>query len=133
DTIKEKNCLTHNGWCFENIVYKKNLDINEYDNYDVICIDEGQFFDDIHDFCKDSISKGKDIYISALNGDFKQEPFENISKIIPLCSDIIKKNSKCTLCGDDAHFTKRMIDQSDKILIGDSNQYQARCYSCFDK
>lgn len=133
DNAKKNNSLTHNGWDFENIIYKDKLNIEDFYEYDIICIDEGQFFDDIYQFCKDALSNGKEIYISALNGDYKQEPFENISKIIPLCSKIISKHSQCILCGKKAFYTKRKIQDNRQILIGNESYYEPRCYKCLDK
>ena len=44
-------------------------------NYDVIGIDEGQFFPDLVEVCEELALMKKTVIISALNGDFRMEPF----------------------------------------------------------
>ena len=50
--------------------------------YDVIGIDEGQFFPDLVEICEELALLKKIVIIAALNGDFRMEPFPVISKII---------------------------------------------------
>ena len=45
--------------------------------YDVIGIDEGQFFPDLVEVCEELALLKKTIIIAALNGDFRMEPFPN--------------------------------------------------------
>ena len=44
-------------------------------NYDVIAIDEGQFFPDIVDFSEELANKGKVVIVAALDGTFQRKPF----------------------------------------------------------
>jgi thymidine kinase len=117
-----------------------------YNNIKYIFIDEGQFFNDlfvsikslllhysnmnINDSCNNIYNK-LEIYISGLDGDYKQEPFKNsgILDLIPYSTHINKLNSKCTKCGNIAPFTKRIINSSETILIGGVADYQPVCIS----
>ena len=51
-------------------------------NYDVIGIDEGQFFPDLVEISEKLVLLKKFVIITALNGDFRMEPFPVIAKII---------------------------------------------------
>ena len=52
---------------------------------DVICIDEIQFFQDADVICDMWANNGKMVVVSGLNGDYKREPFEIISKLRADC------------------------------------------------
>ena len=118
------------------IYYINSLDNIElkYDNIlqttDCFIIDEAQFFQDLVEFSKKWVKLGKILIIAGLSGDYKQEPFTPISNIIPLCDKIIHLTSNCSLCGNDAPFTKRLVEDKDQILIG-NDVYQPRCSNCF--
>jgi thymidine kinase len=51
-------------------------------NYDVIGIDEGQFYSDVVNISEKLAYNGKIVIIAALSGNFKMEPFETVSKLI---------------------------------------------------
>ena len=97
---------------------------------DCFIIDEAQFFQDLVEFSKKWVKLGKILIIAGLSGDYKQEPFTPISNIIPLCDKIIHLTSNCSICGSDAPFTKRLVEDKDQILIG-NDVYQPRCGNCF--
>ncbi len=98
--------------------------------FDQIFIDEGQFFPDLYDYCISA--KKKHIYISALNGDYKQSLFGEIYKLLPKCDKITHLTSRCSICGQSAPFTFK-IDQNECIVdIGGDDKYEARCRACLE-
>jgi thymidine kinase len=96
---------------------------------EVVGIDEAQFFTDLVEFCKKWTNYGKIMIIAGLSGDYKQESFAPISNIMPLADKIIHLTSNCSLCGADAPFTKRLIENNDQIVVG-NDIYQPRCRNC---
>ncbi len=126
-------------YSFEKIVTHDGLEqpcisVNRLDNitteqYDVIFIDEGHFFEDIVLFVKKNIDKI--IIITALSGDYEMKPFENVSKLISLTNDLVFLKAVCRKCFDDANFTKRITDESKRIVIGGKDSYMAVCRKCF--
>ena len=106
----------------------KDLKTVNYSNYDVICINEGQFFTGLVDFCKEVIKNNKSVYVAALDGDYKQEKFGEVLDLIPLCNNITKLTAFCTVCNDGtrACFTKRLVDSKEQKLIG-TEEYTAVC------
>ncbi|CAB4045302.1 Thymidine kinase, cytosolic, partial [Paramuricea clavata] len=42
-------------------------------NYNIIGIDEGQFFSDIVEFCEELANKGKTVIVAALDGTFQRQ------------------------------------------------------------
>ena len=98
----------------------KHFDNLDWHNYDVICINEAQFFSKLIPFCKSVLSKNKTLYVSGLDGDYRQEKFGEILDLIPLCDSITKLNAFCKICkdGTHAHFTKRLVSNKSQKLIG---------------
>lgn len=132
--------ITHNQetFNFDSEISVSNLNSIIIDEYyslykisDVIAIDEIQFYPDAYKFVVDCVNKDNKVVICCgLNGDFNKEPFEQVSKLIPEADDIYHLKSKCK-CGKDAMFSKRIIDSSEKILIGSSESYIPTCRKCY--
>ena len=74
---------------------------------DVICINEGQFFDNLVEFCNIYASLGKEIHVCGLDGDYLKRPFGEILDLIPHCDKVIKLSAECS-CGNPANFTKKI-------------------------
>lgn len=106
----------------------KNLCTVDSLEYDIICINEAQFFDGLVTFCKKQLKLNKTLYICGLDGDYKQERFGEILNLIPLCDSITKLHAFCKICknGTKAHFTKRLSEHSEQKLIG-VNEYIPTC------
>ena len=106
-----------------------HFDNLEYQDYDIICINEAQFFKKLVPFCKKVLNDNKTLYISGLDGDYKQERFGEILDLIPLADCITKLHAFCKICkdGTHAHFTKRLVSNKDQKLIGSSNEYIPVC------
>ena len=106
----------------------RHFDNLNYDNYDVICINEAQFFNKLVPFCKNVLSKNKTLYVSGLDGDYKQEKFGEILDLIPLCDSIKKLHAFCKICKDGTHanFTKRLVTNKNQKLIG-TDEYIPVC------
>ena len=62
-----------------------------YEESEFIFIEEGQFFDDLEEFCKEAVDlDNKNVTVIALDGDYNRKPWDNISKLIPLADNYIK-------------------------------------------
>lgn len=101
----------------------------ESESYSVIGIDDGQFFDDLTDFCEKWANMGKIVITAALDSTFKREAFRNSTKLLSYAESIKKLSAVCQDCGKKASFTKRIInsDSNKKIIIGDADVYKAVC------
>ena len=105
--------------------YIKNNAVN------AIFINEGQFFKDIVNWVK-SISKVNiKIYISGLDGDYKQEAFGDFLNLIPLSTKLTKLASKCYKCNCNyAAHTVRLTNSEEQVLVGTSDIYKPICSNC---
>jgi thymidine kinase len=106
--------------------------LKDLESVDCIGIDEGQFFDDIVEFCELNANKGKVVIVSALDSNFKKEAFGKILDLIPKCEEVTKLKAVCMICFKEASFSKRICKNEDEILIGGSNEYISVCRKCYE-
>jgi thymidine kinase len=109
------------------------LNINIPSETNIILINEGQFFKDLYQFTLLLLKQNKTIYISGLDGDFKQQKFGEILDLIPLCDKVTKLHSLCSLCknGCPGIFSLRLTKDLEQTLIG-VNNYIPVCRQCYN-
>jgi len=106
------------------------------DKYQVILINEAQFFRDLIPFVTMMLERNKRVYISGLDGDFQQNKFGYILDLIPLCDSITKLKANCMNCKKEncAIFSHRIINNNNnQTLIGSQESYIAVCRNCYNK
>jgi thymidine kinase len=104
----------------------------------VIGFDEVQFFDNgiVPVICT-LIEAGKRILVAGLDLDFRGAPFGSMPLLMAIADSVTKLQAICTICGDDASFTQRLVDgqaarhDDPIILVGAQEAYQARCRQCY--
>lgn len=99
----------------------------------VVGIDEGQFFDDLPEFCERMSNAGKIVVVSALSGTFERKLFASIERVLPLAEIWTQLTAVCMDCGKEAPFTKRTSGGSDVVEIGGKDKYKAVCRECWFK
>lgn len=129
---------THDGHSISAVGCVKLYDkFEESLKYDVIGIDEGQFFDDLMLFCDELRSKGKIVVISALGGNFERKMFNPIIEMIPKSDKVKFLKAVCLMCGCNASYTKmfNMNNNVDSLspIIGGSNMFESVCNTCYNK
>ena len=99
----------------------------------VIGIDEGQFFDDeLVDVANDLADRGLRVIIAGLDMDYRGEPFAPMPMLMAIADTVMKLRAVCVVCGNPASRTQRLIANSEAILVGEKDIYEARCRSCFE-
>lgn len=71
---------------------------NQWKDYDVIGIDEGQFYADVVEFSENACAMGKIVIISALGGTYLREGFNSILDLVPKAEKIKNLHAICKLC-----------------------------------
>jgi thymidine kinase len=144
-----KNKISTHNPVFKEI--PKNIDtisantLNTVDvsKYNVIGIDETQFFEDSVDTILKWISMGKHIIAAALNGNSKKELFGDIYKLISHAENIVFCKATCILCLQNntntlltpeilstmkACFSKKISGDVDQLIdIGAADKYIPVC------
>src|SRR6185503_6688944 len=99
----------------------------------VIGIDEGQFFDmDLVYVCNKLADSGKRVIVAGLDQDFRGKPFDPMPQLLSIAEYITKTLAICVRCGAPANRTQRLVESSDRLLVGASGAYEARCRLCFE-
>jgi len=102
-------------------------------HYDVIGIDDGQFFPDIETFVEELVNNhGKIVIIAALDANYKREPFKNITNLVAKCEIVKKFNAICTSCGSFGSFSKKLKEEEGELIdVGGSEKYTVLCRKCW--
>ena len=100
---------------------------------EVVGIDEGQFFDqDLIGVANRLADQGKRVIIAGLDMDYLGRPFEPMPMLLAIAEDITKTRAICMKCGSPATYTQRLIASRERVVVGASEAYEARCRACFD-
>ena len=120
--------VTHDQNISECISRFKLSEVYDTENYDIIIIEEGQFFPDLFENVVEW-SKTKRVYVAGLNGDANKNLFGNLYKLISHADNIVFLTALCKVCNDGtpAIFTKKIIPDDKIVDVGGAEMYQAVC------
>lgn len=130
NSIKTHNNVTFNAQKLDNLNISIIPDLVK--KYDVIAIDEAQFFDDLIPFIHELLKYNIYIILSGLNGDRYQKKFGYILDLIPLANKVDKLSGICNICnngtpGDFTSIKNNTHKNTNQILIGDDNIFICVC------
>ena len=99
-------------------------------DYDVIVIDEGQFFPDLFE----KVSGWADnapyhLIVCGLDGDSERRPFGDMLRLVPHAEKVERLTAYCAICRDGtiAHFSKRFQQIDSQVAIGAGDMYKPVC------
>ncbi len=99
----------------------------------VVAIDEGQFFSaEIIDVCEKLATEGRRVIVAGLDQDYKGKPFEPMPQIMAIAESVTKTLAICVVCGNPANKTQRIVVDSQRVVIGENDIYEARCRNCYE-
>ena len=100
---------------------------------EVVGIDEGQFFDAELPVVSARLARsGKRVIVAGLDQDYLGKPFEPMPQLLAIAEYITKTLAICMVCGSPANHTQRLVASKERVLVGASGTYEARCRHCFD-
>jgi thymidine kinase len=116
----------------------KNIDIVKYN---VVGIDEGQFFPDLYDIVKKWVNQGKHVRVAGLDGDAFMNKFGQVCDLVPISDEFVKLKAGCRMCLDELEragfhgnilaiegpFTKRLGTSTVQKEVGGSDKYIPVC------
>jgi len=128
---EKSEVVTHDLIKYDSISCKILRDsFEKLKGYDVIGIDEGQFFPDLVEVCEELALLKKIVIVAALNGDFRMDPFPVISRLISKTDKIKLLKAYCFNCHKDAKFSLRIVQSNETVLIGAGEAYKPACRDC---
>ncbi|MEX0822818.1 MAG: thymidine kinase [Balneolaceae bacterium] len=98
----------------------------------VVCIDEAQFFDDrIVNVVNTLANDGKRVILAGLDMDFEGKPFEPMPQLLAVAEYVTKLHAICAESGIMAHYSQRVVENKDQVLVGEKDAYEPRARHCF--
>ncbi len=98
----------------------------------VVGIDEAQFFDqNLTEVCTKLANSGKRVIVAGLDMDFQGLPFGAMPQLMAMAEFVTKVHAICVVCGEIAQYSYRKAPSQDKVLLGETDSYEARCRKCF--
>lgn len=93
--------------------------------FDIIGIDEAQFFsDDIIDVCNTIANSGSRVIVAGLDMDYSGKPFGPIPFLMAIAEKVTKVHATCGETGEPALYSFRKTDNKETIMIGEKNEYK---------
>lgn len=109
----------------------------EYDEADVLFVEETQFFSNAYDFIRNAVDiDGKIVVAAGLDGDYKREPFGDMNRLVSMADEVVKLHALCSVCRDGtlAPFTMRVSKTNSSVVsVGGMGDYEGVCRSCFNR
>jgi thymidine kinase len=100
---------------------------------EVVGVDEGQFFDaELPAIVSRLADEGKRVIVAGLDTDYLGKPFEPMPQLLAIAEYITKTLAICMVCGGPANHTQRLVASKERVLVGASGTYEARCRHCYD-
>lgn len=100
---------------------------------DVVGIDEAQFFDmELVNVCKQLANNGVRVIIAGLDMDFKGNPFGPIPALLACAEYVTKVHAICMNCGSLAYISHRKTQDTNLVLLGETNNYEPLCRDCYN-
>ncbi|MCR5362848.1 MAG: thymidine kinase [Bacteroidales bacterium] len=103
-------------------------------DYDVVAIDEAQFFDDeIVAVCNDLANEGKRVIVAGLDMDYLGHPFGPMPALMAIADEVTKARAICMRCGRLATYSYRVADSDEQVLLGEKQEYMPLCRCCYQE
>ena len=95
-------------------------------DFDVIGIDEVQFFDDeIVSVCNSLANNGVRVIAAGLDMDYLGNPFGPMPNLMAIAEYVTKVHAICSKTGNIANYSYRKNKEDSIILIGEKDEYEA--------
>ena len=136
DRYHKEKVVSHDGNELEaiNISTAREILLQNLSQFDVIGIDEIQFFDnEIVHIVEKLAEDGHRVVVAGLDMDFRGEPFDPMPQIMAVSEQVTKLQAVCAICGSSSSRTQRLINGQPAriddpiILVGANESYEQRC------
>jgi thymidine kinase len=135
DRYDDEDIVTHDDRRIESIRIEDATEIPGYVDADVqvVGIDEGQFLGtSLPQVCEELANRGVRVIVAGLDQDYLGRPFEPMPALLSVAEYITKTLAVCMQCGKPANRTQRITPSTERVVVGASEVYEARCRHCFD-
>jgi thymidine kinase len=126
--------VSHNEQALNSIVIEDAKEIlTRGIDAQVVGVDEAQFFgDNLPGICEQLANMGKRVMVAGLDQDYRGKPFGCIPHLLAVSEYITKTLAICMVCGNPADRTQRITAESELVVVGAKDHYEARCRKCYE-
>ena len=104
------------------------------DDTTVVGIDEAQFFDaELPEVCQELARRGIRVIVAGLDMDYRGVPFGPMPNLLAVAEYVTKVHAICVHCGNLATHSYRLADGDTVVLLGEKEQYEPRCRTCYQQ
>jgi thymidine kinase len=97
----------------------------------VVGIDEVQFLGiEVVPVCEALAARGIRVICAGLDQDYQGKPFEPMPQLLAVAEFITKELAICVVCGNPANRSQRISSRGERVVVGASESYEARCRKC---
>ncbi|MDL2718254.1 MAG: thymidine kinase [Acidobacteriota bacterium] len=135
DRYSEVEVVSHGGLRLLAIAVASSADVLERTDArtEVVGLDEVQFFDaGIVDVASRLADLGKRVIAAGLDQDYLGRPFEPMPALMAAAEEVMKTRAICVRCGQPASRTQRLVESTERVVVGAAGLYEARCRRCFE-
>jgi len=101
-------------------------------DFEVVGIDEAQFFDDeLVSVCNKLADAGTRVIVAGLDMDYTGKPFGPIPALMAAAEYVDKVHAVCIQCGNLAQYSHRKINKDGLVMLGETDHYEPLCRSCY--
>ncbi len=132
----EHEMRSHAGQAIEGLAVRQAREIPDLVDpaTRVVALDEAQFFDpDVVEACRALADRGLRVIAAGLDMDYRRQPFGSMPELLAIAESVTKLTALCSICGEPAVFTQRLIggvpagNTGPVVLVGGRDLYVARC------
>jgi len=129
----EEDVVSHNANAVKSYPVQNASQILFYsEDFEVVGIDEAQFFDDeLITVCNELANRGKRVIVAGLDMDFTGKPFGPIPQLMAIAEYVTKVHAICIRCGNIANYSHRTSKDDKLVLLGETDTYEPLCRKCF--
>ena len=131
----DTNVVSHNETAIPSVVVSESQQIFELSNeFQVICIDEAQFFDgDIVEVANNLANHQKRVIVAGLDMDYEGKPFGPMPYLLAIAEFVTKLHAICTKSGMLASYSQRIVEGTQQVMVGEYDAYEPRARHCFTR
>lgn len=129
DRYCEDSVGSHSGQRLRSFQIKRSDEIPALvGDASVVGVDEAQFFDNgLVRVVEDLANEGRRVIVAGLDMDYLGRPFEPIPHLLAVSEYIHKQLAICVVCGNPADRSQRIVRGDARVLVGETDAYEARC------
>ena len=129
DRYSDDSVGSHNGQLMRSIQVARASDIPKLvGDARVVAIDEAQFLgNDLIEVVENLANEGRRVIVAGLDQDYQGKPFEPIPHLLAVAEYITKNLAICTVCGNPADRSQRLVEGGGRVVVGATDAYEARC------